>query len=88
MGNCTSGSIDEQPLKLQASPYKKQGHRIVEDVPDDLFLAVIRAVKEAELKKQAPVYLLEIWKAFEYLGTPPCDLQKLHAILFDLYRDD
>ena len=41
----------------------------------------------AEATKQAPVYLIEIWNSFIQINTD-CDLQMLHAALFDLYRED
>ena len=62
MGICPSGEQNSELLELNVPPYQKKGHRILTDDPDEVYDAVMVAVRKAETIKRAPVYGLDILK--------------------------
>ena len=87
MGNCcTAREAAPSGLSPVIVPYKKKGHRILCNYTEDVYDKVKNAVLAAETRKQAPVYILEIFKSLK----PPHELNyaQLSHVLQDLYRDD
>ena len=72
MGNacCATRETTPENLTLNIHPYQKKGHRILFDDKEEVYEAVLSAVKVAEDRKKAPVYVLDIFKCLK----PPHDL--------------
>ena len=89
MGCCNSRDSTIQMLTLQAHPWRKQGHRIM-NTPETTVAAVMQAVKDAEELKQDPVYVMEVEQTFVKRNGKKTGMSLLDIknILMDLYRND
>ena len=84
---CSTRNPNTVALPFQKAPCHL-GQRILDDVSDAFFNAVIQAVKDAEAAKEEPVYVLEVYKAFRTRSRDKTDIRAVHNVLFDLYRND
>ena len=90
MGCCSSRDIFAPKLILQEYPFKKKGHRVLDD-PEDHLSDILQALKNAEIEKKDTVLMLDIFKYYRKLNLrnkQKIEMKRFRHLIFELYRDD